>query len=162
MPTTAHYPQKHRGLAAWCIEDHAPPAAIAAALHLFHFAPVIALHYRHGVTLVPSLRSGYRSPAYELAHGRDGRSLHTFPPGTWGAVDLTAPGAPSILHHLDAIAAHGPWSRICVYPAHNFVHVDYGRARAFGSGPRQLFECSSPSAPWVFRSNLSPLPSPWH
>jgi hypothetical protein len=139
---------------AWCIYG-AMPAAIWDRVQRFYIEPLRAFGKAHGVWLVPSARSCYRSPEHELKRGRSGTSMHCFPPGTRGACDLVTVDGTAISGHLPTIKAFAPFNRIAWYPANGFIHVDYGE-RSVRKG-RTYYMCASPVSAWRFIATLPPL-----
>lgn len=120
-----------------------------------YIIPLQTLWYTHGVGLVPSDRSCYRSVEYELSRGRSGRSLHTFPPDTKGACDLRLHNFARIEHVIDTVIEELPFRRIVYYPNNNFLHVDYGEKGRRSGDRRSLWVCAGPLQPWIRQSWLA-------
>lgn len=119
-----------------------------------YIIPLQTHWYLRGIALVPSAHSVYRPIPYEHSRGRSGNSLHTFPPGTRGAADLTMRDGSHVMHVIDQIVEELPFRRICLYKAHNFVHVDYGEKGRRSGERRSLWEAVGPGSVWVRRSWL--------
>lgn len=134
---------------AWVIDGILPVRHIWDRIECYHIRPLTSLFHATGVPLVPSMRSCYRSRAYELSRGRSGSSLHTFPGATRGACDLLRADGVDVASVLDLLVERGPWRRICHYPNNGFIHVDYGDVQGRICDHRQLFTCSGPVLPWV-------------
>lgn len=147
-------PTAYSDPAAWTITDDRIPPHIWDTIRDHYITPCTRLFYHHRIALVPSARSCYRPESYERSRGRSGNSLHTFPPGTLGACDLTTASGSPIIHHLDTIVDHGPWRRICIYTAQNFAHVDYGDQGRRPGDRRSLWACTGPNEPWRLMSYL--------
>lgn len=147
-------PEAYTDPSQWSRTEDPIPPDVWAIIRDHYITPCSRLFYHHRVALVPSDRSCYRTVAYELSRGRRGSSLHTFPPGTLGACDLTTASGLEIIHHLDTIVDHGPWRRIAVYTNNNFIHVDYGDQGARSGDRRSLWACARPREPWRLMSYL--------
>lgn len=139
----------------WSPLDRSIPPHIWATIVDHHIAPLRDLQRLTGATFFPSARSGYRPREWERSKGRDGSSLHTYPMGSFGAVDLLMWDGTPVRHSLDLLVIYGPWRRICYYPAKGFVHVDYGSAVNGKQPRRQLYESVGASGVWSFRSFLA-------
>lgn len=137
---------------AWSIDGTQPPPRVWKMIQEHYIAPLLAFGKAHGVYLVPSMRSCYRSPEYERKKGRAGSSYHCFPPGTRGACDLVRADGGSMADALDLFKASLPFPRIAWYPANGFIHVDYGERS--GRKGRNLYLCKSPSSLWVHAFTL--------
>jgi hypothetical protein len=145
--------------AQWCITSAPPPPRVWDIIRGAYVEPLRYLRDVHGVELVPSGRSCYRPKGWELAKGRKGTSLHTFPAGSRGACDLIMRGGGKITERaLHVLKLHAPFARICHYPNNGFVHVDYGGR---GTRPgRSFYVCASPAGAWRFVCDLSPVSWP--
>lgn len=144
-------------LQSWSVVPEPIPALIAPLVIRHHMQPVIRLSEDHGVQLECSRGSCYRPVKWEKAHRRSGGSLHTFPPGSRGACDLVTTDGPSIIHYIDLLVEYGPWRRICYYPGHAFVHVDYGDHGGELAERRQLFSATGPGQAWRLQSYLAEI-----
>lgn len=87
---------------------------------LSHHLPILnPIRAQLGQPLIISQRSGYRPEQWELDHGRDGSSQHTFKGK--GAVDLTCKN----LAHLGDLLAESDYARVAWYPEEKFYHCDF-------------------------------------
>jgi hypothetical protein len=154
MNTIKHEPKEYSDPFAWTITGDLPPRYVWDRIEAHHIRPLIRIYLSEGVALVPSMRSCYRSVAYELKKGRSGKSLHTFPAASRGACDLIRLDGVDVSSAIDLLVELGPWRRICYYRLQGFVHVDYGDQDGGLCGRRQLWECDGGSAPWRFASWL--------
>lgn len=144
---------------AWNITGEPCPPHVWDIIQANYIPELRRLLTVHGVALVPSGRSCYRSPAWERAKGRNGRSFHCFPVGSLGACDLVrAGGLPIDQAALHALRSWSAFSRICHYPNNGFVHVDYGGPGARKRPGRTLFTCKAPAASWVFVADMASIP----
>ena len=106
----------------------------------------------HDIKVYPSLKSGFRSHKWEIDHGRDGSSQHTFGQkksgkiysSELGAVDWTCTRFGNYWEELlDSIIKNTNYNRICIY--NSFIHCDYKKTN---SGRRELFTFRGKK--WVF------------
>lgn len=104
------------------------PEYVADKIYLHHLIPLneVASVVNFGISV--SQKSGYRDKEWELAHGRNGTSQHTF--DGKGAVDLTCDNFAKNKHALlTALKLHTNYKRIADYGT--FYHLDYkGTERA--------------------------------
>lgn len=139
----------------WSPVEGPIPASIWEKIQDHHIEPLRDLYRRTGAMFFPSLRSGYRPKAYELAKGRSGSSHHTFPGFSRGAVDLVMWNGEHVRHYVDLIVEYGKWRRIVLYSGKAFVHVDYGERPDLAHCRRRLFEGLGPDGVWKLRSYLA-------
>lgn len=139
----------------WCPVDLPIPPRIWMDIGTYHVTPLRRLQLFTGAMFFPSKRSGYRPGEWERSKGRDGSSLHTFKPGSWGAVDLVMWNGTHVRHAVDLLVEYGPWRRICYYRDKAFVHVDYGDHDGKRCKRRQLFEAVGDGSVWSLRSYLA-------
>lgn len=169
MPFTL--PPEYSTRSAWHTAPEDPPPDVWAKIALFHRAPLASLALAFELPLVPSARSVYRSPAWEYSKGRSGLSLHTFPEGSKGAMDITRSDGGNIAEIIPTLLFHGPWRRICYYPGLNpgndsgpwpgrFVHLDYGDGPGSTLARRAFYTAPSPQSPWQFLYFLPEPPAP--
>ena len=97
------------------------PTHVADKIIQHHLPILNPMRAQLGTPLIISQHSGYRPVQWELDHGRDGTSQHTFKGK--GAVDLTC--RESSLHHLGDLLAENDYSRVAWYPDHGFYHADF-------------------------------------
>lgn len=147
-------PAAYTDPSSWIITQEQLPQDLWPVIRDSYIIPLQTLWHTHGIGLVPSARSVYRPKEYELSRGRLGGSLHTFPPGTRGAADLTTHDGGEVIYHLDSVIEVLPFRRICYYGLKNFIHVDYGDQGRRSGDRRSLWYCSGPGAPWQFQSWL--------
>lgn len=139
----------------WTPVEDPIPARIWSVVDLCYVHPLRALQARTGAMFFPSLRSGFRPISWERSKGRSGSSLHTFPGGSMGAVDLVMWNGEHVRHYVDLLVEFGPWRRIAYYSSKGFVHVDYGHSISGRGSRRQLFEGIGSDGVWSFRSYLA-------
>lgn len=154
-PIRTPEPEAYTDPTAWSITADLPPSHLWPVIRDAYIIPLQTLWYTHGIGLVPSMRSVYRSPQYELGKGRRGTSLHCFPPGSMGAADLTLHDGRHVRHVIDVMIEELPFRRLCMYEDQNFVHVDYGEPGRRSGERRSLWTCTGPGSVWVLRSFLS-------
>jgi hypothetical protein len=140
---------------AWHVNRGRIPPEIWELVREHYVRPITSFYYATGIRLVPSLNSVYRPQDHEIERGRSGSSLHCFPPGTKGAADLTLEGGGPVIHVLDRVIDELPFRRICVYPEHNFLHVDYGEPGRRSGDRRSLWQSASLGGPWIRMSWLA-------
>ena len=146
-------PKQWADPSAWCILGTDPPRYVWGIIRANYVEPLRRLRELHGITLVPSGRSCYRPPSWEVAKGRPKNGLHTFPPGSLGACDLVMDGGGRITAEaVHALRLSAPFARICHYPSRGFVHVDYGGPGVTRLG-RSYFE-ADPSGAWRFVGDM--------
>jgi len=75
------------------------------------------------IPIIISRQSGYRPKWYELQRGRSGNSQHCYGMGSKGAVDITCPTI--YFDDLWEIAKESNYTRVCLYPNHQFIHCDF-------------------------------------
>lgn len=97
------------------------PIHVADKILQHHIIPMNKVRHSLGMPVWASQKSGYRPPAWEYQHGRNGGSQHCFV--GLGAVDWTWGGQLETLK--GAIINHTKYTRIAVYPDANFIHCDY-------------------------------------
>lgn len=153
MPLISEPPQ-FDDASAWTVDHSLPARGVWDRIVKYHVMPCMDLFHAHGVGLVPSVGSCYRSVAHEISKGRPGTSLHCFPVGTRGACDLVRADRVDMATVIDLLVEQGPWRRICWYPVQRFVHVDYGDHKGQPVARRQLFEAPHIHGSWSFRSFL--------
>lgn len=96
------------------------PEEVADKIFKFHIWPLNEVRYAYAKPISISKRSGYRNFDWELAHGRNGRSEHTFIDK--GACDIVGEDMKLLVH---MVATMTEYCRICYYARHNFFHLDY-------------------------------------
>lgn len=138
----------HFSLDEFCITGEIPPADVAAMIMKHHIDVMNPVRDALGEAVFVSNNSGYRPKAWELAHGREGTSQHTYEDEhghrTKGATDWTARHTGKL---LDLMMAMTPYTRICWYPSKNFIHADY---KPTPDGKRHLYNADSEGAKWRF------------
>ena len=108
---------------------------------LNHILVIQPIRISLGKPIWASKHSGYRPIEWELAHGRNGTSQHTFV--YEGAVDWTCDkNYINDLHYL--LKTDSTYKRICLYPNNNFIHCDF----AYDGDGKQLFTAKSPTSHW--------------
>jgi len=139
---------------SWTVDGSIPPPHVWAVIVRRYMIPLEIFRKEFGIFLMPSAGSVYRSMDHEHSKGRSGGSLHTFPPGSFGAADLTTYDGRPVVAHLEEIIFSLPFTRICVYLDQNFVHVDYANRGSLRTERRQLFRCSGGRSPWILQTLL--------
>ena len=93
---------------------------------------LVALRSRLGTEAPYEVISGYRSPVTNaMLHARsEGVALHSMHV-EGRAIDINVPGRSLRILHLAALSLRG--GGVGYYPRSNFVHVDTGRVRQWGS-----------------------------
>ncbi len=92
----------------------------------------------------PSMDSSYRSIQWELDHGRNGNSQHTFKGK--GATDWTCDKFKDNKDELlKRLISDTEYTRFAVY--NTFIHCDY---KPTNNNKRQLFD-SDPNSKWTFK-----------
>lgn len=118
-----------------------------------HILPMHPVREELGISITASLKSGYRSPEWELAHKRNGTSQHCFgqklngkfDPKEDGAVDWTCFEFPNNKDKLLAsMIKHTDYTRMAVYKG--FIHGDY---KPTPSGRREVYT-SDAASNWKF------------
>lgn len=140
---------------AWHVNRGRIPPEIWGLVRDHYIIPITTFYYTTGIRLVPSQNSVYRPLDHEHTRGRTGLSLHCFPAGTKGAADLTLEDGSPVIHILDQVIDALPFRRICLYPNHNFIHVDYGGPGVRSGQRRSLWQCTSVRGQWVRMSWLA-------
>lgn len=97
------------------------PVHVADKILNKHIPVLNPIRKKLGTPLHISKNSGYRSPQWELDHGRDGTSEHTFKGD--GAVDLTC--KTEAIKRLGDLLAQSEYHRVAWYPDNNFYHCDF-------------------------------------
>ncbi len=101
-----------------CITNDPIPQEVAQKLMVHHIIPMSGVRQAFGSPITASQRSGYRNPAWELRHGRNGQSEHCFK--GLGAIDWTAQNLDRL---QELIIAQTQYTRIARYAG--FIHCDY-------------------------------------
>jgi hypothetical protein len=97
--------------------------------------------------MYPSLKSGYRSKNWEINHGRNGRSQHTFQDK--GAVDWTCNNFDvDGMELLGLIIKHTKYTRITLY--NTFIHCDYKEV----DSDLRSFYTSDSNSKWKFVKHI--------
>ena len=100
-------------------QDYAEiPLHVVNKIITHHLPELNSIRYSMNEPVYVSKNSGYRSYEWELAHGRNGTSEHTFRGD--GAVDITAKD----MDKLVDLARKSGYKRVCYYPHHGFIHCD--------------------------------------
>lgn len=119
------------------------PEKIADKILHYHIKPMQPVRDKLKIKMWPSLKSGYRSVAWEETHGRSGNSQHTFKEK--GATDWTCEDfIQNKKEFLKEIIELTDYTRMAVYDS--FIHCDY---KDTPTGKRQIFKSDSASN-WVF------------
>lgn len=135
-----------------CITDKKLPIHVAQKIWAHHILVMNPIREKMGVPITASANSGYRPYKWEIAHGRSGKSQHTFGDrgdrGTevdcLGAVDWTTVD-PAHLDELEAnILVNTKYTRVARYAT--FIHCDY---RPTPSGNREYYTSGADSK-WTF------------
>lgn len=123
------------------------PEDVADKILEYHIIPMQIVRDKLGVSIWPSLKSGYRSSKWERKRGRSGKSQHCF--RGKGAVDITCKDfSVTGVTLLDLIVEHTQYTRMAVY--RSFIHCDYKPTK---SGKRQIFKSDS-SSKWTLTKEL--------
>lgn len=119
------------------------PQEISDKILKWHIIPMQRTRDALNIAMWPSQKSGYRSVAWEKAHGRSGNSQHVF--RGMGATDWTCQNFSSNKDaFLNAIMEHTDYTRMAVY--NSFIHCDYKPTK---SGQRELYSSDAKSN-WKF------------
>ncbi|MCP4987709.1 MAG: hypothetical protein GY928_17120 [Colwellia sp.] len=114
-------------LSSYDIAGKGFPDKVETKVLVCHMLPLKLLEEYLGFDLFVSIKSGYRSVDWEKAHGRSGRSQHTY--SNLGAVDLTFDGFSLNKDKvIKALAEHTNYTRVAVY--NSFLHIDYKNAQS--------------------------------
>lgn len=130
-------------LAEFIITGTDVPITVADKIFKNFIIPLSIIREKMGIPIYCSNRSGYRPKWWEWLNGRKGTSEHTFEGK--GATDLTCENMKLLLHYLKN---NSPFTRICYYPHHNFVHVDYKEENR-----RRYWEADE-NGKWIFKHSL--------
>lgn len=132
-------------LKEFIITGDSVPVDVAQKILDNFIIPLSPVREALGIPIYISKRSGYRPDWWEWMHGRSGTSEHTFK--GMGAADLTCDAMDLLILDLKIMTG---FTRICYYPHHRFVHVDY---KPVGQGKRAYYEANS-KGKWIFKEWL--------
>lgn len=119
------------------------PSDVADKIYKNFILVLSPIRKKLGAPIWISKRSGYRPKWWEWLHGRSGNSEHTFK--GMGAADLTSN---KLLELLEILKKDSPFTRICYYPHHGFIHVDY-KPNSY-EGARRYYEADE-NGKWEFK-----------
>lgn len=123
------------------------PVDVADKLLTYHIIPVSVVREKLGTSMTASLKSGYRPYEWEISHGRNGNSQHTFQGK--GAVDWTCKNFRGNKQELlELLVEHTEYTRFAVY--NNFIHCDY---KETSDGLREIYT-STPSSKWTLKKKI--------
>jgi hypothetical protein len=126
------------------ITGNSVPLDVATKLMNYHIIPVSRVREALGLPMTASLKSGYRPHEWEISHGRDGNSQHTFTGK--GAIDWTCKYFVKNKQTLLAlILEHTDYTRMAVY--NSFIHCDY---KPTSTGNREIYT-STPDSKWTLK-----------
>ena len=120
--------ENYFNISEYCIESGPIPQHIADAILVHHILPMNMVRAEMKVPIYVSHSSGYRSEKHEKSKGRPGTSEHTFKyiwPTGQGAADYTTHEPATLERLFEKILKYTKYTRVCIYPFHNFIHCDY-------------------------------------
>ena len=119
------------------------PEVVADKILKYHIIPMQSVRNNLNIPIYPSLKSGYRSPKWEVSRKRNGQSQHCFL--GLGAVDWTCADFKKNKEALLAsIIIDTNYTRIAVYDG--FIHCDY---KGVTHGKREVYTSDAKSN-WKF------------
>jgi len=122
----------------------------------YHLNPINRINLYFTEHIYPSLKSGFRTFAWEKSKQRSGGSQHCFgdmgngviDPVELGAVDWTCDNFNKFkLQLLDVLIKDTKYTRFCIY--NGIIHADY---KTTSTGERELFEMKN--GKWEFIKNI--------
>jgi len=121
------------------------PESVVDRILEHHLLPIQRVIDYTCLKIYPSLKSGYRSYEWEIAHGRSGTSQHSYIADGKGATDITCDDfEDNVDTLLEGLISYTTYTRFAVY--NGFIHADYKKTT---NNQRQLFKSGADSK-WKF------------